>query len=43
VVDNVKMENYWDYSKPLPAKGNIELQYHGHKLYWKNIYARDLK
>jgi hypothetical protein len=42
VVDNVKMENYWDYSKPLPAKGNIELQYHGHKLYWKNIYAKDL-
>jgi hypothetical protein len=43
VVDHVKMENYWDYSKPLPAKGNIELQYHGDKLYWKNIYARDLK
>ena len=43
VVDHVKMENYWDYSKPLPAKGNIELQYHGDKLYWKNICARDLK
>ena len=43
VADNVKMENYWDYSKPLPSKGNIELQYHGHKLYWKNIYAKDLK
>ena len=42
VVNNVKMENYWDYSKPLPAKGNIELQYHGHKLYWKNIFAKDL-
>jgi 3-keto-disaccharide hydrolase len=43
VVDNVKMENYWDYSKPLPAKGNIELQFHGHKLYWKNIYLKELK
>jgi hypothetical protein len=43
VVDNVKMENYWDYSKPLPAKGNIELQYHGQKLFWKNIYAKDLR
>ncbi|MEO8077460.1 MAG: DUF1080 domain-containing protein [Acidobacteriota bacterium] len=43
VVDNVKMENYWDYPKGLAAKGNIELQYHGHKLYWKNIYAKDLK
>jgi hypothetical protein len=42
IVDNVKMEYYWDYSKPLPAKGNIELQYHGHKLYWKNIYAKEL-
>jgi hypothetical protein len=43
VVDNVRMENYWDYSKPLPAKGNIELQFHGHKLYWKNIYLKELK
>jgi len=42
VVNNVKMENYWDYSKPLPAKGNIELQYHGSKLYWKNIFVREL-
>jgi hypothetical protein len=42
VVDNVKMENYWDYSQPLPARGNIELQYHGHKLYWKNIYVKEL-
>jgi hypothetical protein len=22
----------------LPARGNIELQYHGHKLYWENMY-----
>jgi hypothetical protein len=42
VVDNVKMEYYWDYSKPLPARGNIELQYHGSKLYWKNIYVKEL-
>jgi len=42
VVDNVKWENYWDRSKPLPTKGNIELQYHGHKLYWKNIYVKEL-
>ena len=42
VVDNVKMENYWDYSKPLPAKGNIELQYHGSKLHWKNIFVKEL-
>ena len=30
VVDHVKMENYWDYSQPLPAKGNIVL-IHGDK------------
>lgn len=42
VVDNVKMEYYWDYSKPLPAKGHVELQYHGHKLFWKNIYLKEL-
>ena len=43
VVNNAKMENYWDYSKPLAAKGNIELQYHGHPLYWKNIFVKELK
>jgi hypothetical protein len=42
VVNNVKMENYWDRSKPLAPKGNIELQYHGHKLYWKNIFVKEL-
>jgi hypothetical protein len=42
VVNNVRMENYWDRSKPLRARGNIELQYHGHKLYWKNIFVKEL-
>jgi 3-keto-disaccharide hydrolase len=42
VVDNAKWENYWDRSKPLAPRGNIELQYHGHKLYWKNIYVKEL-
>jgi hypothetical protein len=42
VVNDVKMENYWDYSKPLAPRGNIELQYHGDKLYWKNIYVKAL-
>ena len=40
---NVKMENYWDYSKPLPASGNIELHTTATSCSWKNIYARDLK
>ena len=42
VVNNVKMENYWDRSKPLAPKGHIELQYHGHKLFWKNIFVKEL-
>jgi hypothetical protein len=42
VVNNVKYENYWDRTKPLPARGNIELQYHGDKLFWKNIYVKEL-
>jgi hypothetical protein len=42
VVDNVTMENYWDRSKPIPAKGPIELQHHNHPLYFKNIYIKEL-
>ena len=42
VVDQVKMENYWDYSKPLPARGPIELQHHGSTLEFKNIYVKEL-
>ena len=43
VVDNVKMENYWDYSKPIFPKGQIELQNHSHPLWFKNIYIKELK
>jgi hypothetical protein len=47
VVDNVKMDNYWTIKKKQPERGlaprgNIELQYHGHRLYWKNIYLKEL-
>lgn len=42
VVDNVKMEYYWDYSQPLPARGPIELQHHSSPIFFKNIYAREL-
>ena len=36
-------DDYWDYSKPLPTKGNIELQYHGDKLYWKRLEIESLR
>lgn len=42
VVDNTPLENYWDKTKPLPAKGPIELQHHGDPLWFKNIYIKEL-
>ena len=42
VVDNVTLENFWDRSKPLPEKGPIELQHHGDRLWFKNIYLKEL-
>jgi hypothetical protein len=42
VVDGAAMENYWDRSKPLPAKGPIMLQTHGGEIRWKNIFVREV-
>jgi Domain of Unknown Function (DUF1080) len=42
VVDSVTMENYWQRDKPISAKGSIELQHHGDRLYFKNIYVREI-
>ena len=42
VVDNVVLENYWDYSLPIYSTGQIELQNHGNTLYFKNIYLKEL-
>jgi hypothetical protein len=42
VVDSVPLENYWEPNQPLPAKGPIELQHHGDKLWFKNIYVKEL-
>lgn len=43
VVGGATMENYWDRSKPLPAKGPIMLQTHGGEIRWRNIYVREIK
>lgn len=43
VVDQAPLANYWEKGKPLPATGPIELQHHGDKLWFKNIYIRELK
>lgn len=42
VVDHARMDNYWDRSAPLPAKGPIQLQTHGGEIRWRNIGLREL-
>ena len=43
VVDDVILENYWDRSNPLPPIEQIELQAHGSKVYYRDIYVKELK
>ncbi len=42
VVDNVKMDNYWDRSIPIFESGTIELQAHGNQLLFRDIYVREI-
>jgi hypothetical protein len=42
VVDGAAMENYWDRSQPLPARGPIMLQTHGGEIRWRNIFVREI-
>ncbi len=42
VVNATTLENYWDYSQPIFSTGQIELQNHGDRLWFKNIYLRQL-
>ena len=42
VVDATIMENYWEPEKPIYPSGQIELQNHGNKLYFRNIYIKEL-
>ena len=42
VVDDVVMENYWERSKPIYPKGPIELQHHGNRLWFRNVYVKEL-
>lgn len=43
VVDQAPLNNFWEKGKPLPATGPLELQYHGDRLWFKNIYVKELK
>lgn len=42
VVDNARMENYYDRKQPVPAKGPIQLQTHGGEIRWRNIFLKEL-
>jgi acetyl esterase/lipase len=42
VVDGATMENYWDRTQPLPAKGPIMLQTHGGEIRWRNIFVHEI-
>ncbi|GHV64968.1 hypothetical protein FACS1894199_04490 [Bacteroidia bacterium] len=43
VVDNIMLENFWDRSQPIPAVEQIELQAHGSKVYYRNVYVKELE
>ena len=43
VVDNAVLAPYKPYSDKLPESGPIELQYHGDRLWFKNIYIKELQ
>ena len=42
VVDHAVMENYYDRAAPLFAKGVIQLQTHGAKVHWRNVFLREI-
>lgn len=42
VVDHAILENFWDRSAPLFAKGPILLQTHGGEIRWRNIFIREI-
>lgn len=42
VVDHAPMENFWDRSQPLFARGPIQLQTHGGEIRWRNIFLREI-
>ncbi len=42
VVDNTVLENFWDRSQPIFPQEQIELQAHGSKVYYRNLYVKIL-
>ncbi len=42
VVDDVVLENYWDRKQPIFPREQIEMQAHGSRCYFRNIYVKEL-
>lgn len=42
VTDNVILENYWDRSQPIFPMEQIELQSHGSRVAYRDIYIREI-
>ena len=42
VVDNVVLENYWDRKLPIFPCDQIEMQAHGCRCFFRNIYVKEL-
>ncbi|MBR6129891.1 MAG: DUF1080 domain-containing protein [Bacteroidaceae bacterium] len=42
VVDDVVLENYWDRKLPIFPREQIEMQAHGSRCYFRNIYVKEL-
>lgn len=42
VTDNVPLENYWDRNMPLWSEEQIELQAHGSRIGYRDIYIKEL-
>lgn len=43
VVDNVTLENYWDRSQPIFPREQIEMQAHGSRTWFRDLYIREIK
>jgi hypothetical protein len=42
VVDNARLENFWNHKKSLPKAWPIQLQTHGGEIRWRNVYIREI-
>jgi hypothetical protein len=41
-TDGVVMENYWDRTRPVPARGPLQLQTHGGEIRFRELWVREI-